>query len=706
MTHYKKTLDFGGRQLTLEYGEIARQADAAVMATMDDTVVLSAVTARKDAKSDASFLPLTVDYQEKYYACGRIPGGFLKREGRPSEKEILTSRMIDRSIRPLFPAFFYHETQVIATVLSYNPEVDSDILAMIASFAAVHLAGLPCGGPLAAAKVGYVNNELVVNPSQSQMAESALELVVAGTRGGVVMVESSANELPESTMLQAITTGHQTMLPVLDAVEQLAASAGIQKWDWQPPQLADEQIAAVRALDGEFAAAYSIADKQERSETLANVREQSRANILGEDGDAMQKTLLTAELKKVESAVVRRRVLGGEPRIDQRGTRDIRPISIRLGVLPRTHGSALFTRGETQALAITTLGADNDEQKIDALAGEQYERFMLHYNFPPYSTGETGRTGIPKRREVGHGRLAKRALAAVLPSREEFRFSLRVVSEITESNGSSSMATVCGGSLSMMDAGVPLRSPVAGIAMGLIKEDKNFAVLSDILGDEDHLGDMDFKVAGTADGVTALQMDLKIDSVNEQIMAAALEQAREGRAHILGEMAKVLSAPRTEVSAYAPRIVQLKIPVDKIRDVIGKGGSVIKNLQETTSTRIDISDDGTVVVAGKSLESCESARDKIQGLTRDIELGKVYDGKVENILENVGAIISVLPGRDGLLHISQISDKRIGKVSDYLEVGQVIKVKVLKSEGGRVRFTMKYEGAEPLTEKPGSGGGE
>ena len=701
MTHYKKTLDFGGKQLTLEYGEIARQANAAVLATMDDTVVLSAVTVRPDAKTDASFLPLTVDYQEKYYACGRIPGGFLKREGRPSEKEILTSRMIDRSIRPLFPSFFYHETQVLATVLSYNPEMDSDILAMIASYAAVHLAGLPCGGALAAAKVGYVNNELVVNPSQSQMAESALELVVAGTRGGVVMVESSANELPEATMLNAITAGHKAMLPVVDAVEQMAQSAGIQQWNWQAPKLDDDKIAALKGFEEGFAKAYNIADKQERGAAVATLRENASAKVLGDDADAMQKTLLNAELKKMESAVVRKRVLGGEARIDQRGTRDIRPISIRLGVLPRTHGSALFTRGETQALAITTLGADNDEQKIDALAGEQFERFMLHYNFPPYSTGETGRTGIPKRREVGHGRLAKRALSAVLPSREAFRFSLRVVSEITESNGSSSMATVCGGSLSMMDAGVPLRSPVAGIAMGLIKEGSNFAVLSDILGDEDHLGDMDFKVAGTADGVTALQMDLKIDSVNEQIMAAALEQAREGRAHILGEMAKVLSAPRSEVSAYAPRMLQLSIPVNKIRDVIGKGGSVIKNLQETTGTRIDISDDGTIVVTGKSLASCESARDKIQGLTRDIEVGKVYEGKVENILENVGAIISVLPGRDGLLHISQISDKRIGKVSDYLATGETVKVKVLKSEGGKVRFTMRYEGAEPLAEKGG-----
>ncbi|MGI9338712.1 MAG: polyribonucleotide nucleotidyltransferase [Gammaproteobacteria bacterium] len=702
MTHYKKTLDFGGRQLTLEYGEIARQANAAVLATMDDTVVLSAFTARPDAKADATFLPLTVDYQEKYYACGRIPGGFLKREGRPSEKEILTSRMIDRSIRPLFPPFFYHEMQVLATVLSYNPEMDSDILAMIASYAAVHLAGVPCGGPLAAAKVAHVNGELVVNPSQSQMAESALELVVAGTRGGVVMVESSANELSEATMLKAVTEGHKAMLPVLDAVEQLAENAKIKKWDWQPPKLPAEQLAMLKDFDAGFAKAYSITDKQERGAAIASLRESAVVKVLGDNFDAMQKTLLNAELKKMESAVVRRRVLGGEARIDQRSTRDIRPISIRLGVLPRTHGSALFTRGETQALAITTLGADNDDQKIDALAGEQFERFMLHYNFPPYSTGETGRTGIPKRREVGHGRLAKRALSAVLPSRDDFRFSLRVVSEITESNGSSSMATVCGGSLSMMDAGVPLRSPVAGIAMGLIKEGNNFAVLSDILGDEDHLGDMDFKVAGTTDGITALQMDLKIDSVNEQIMAAALEQAREGRAHILGEMAKVLAAPRSEVSAYAPRMLQLKIPVDKIRDVIGKGGSVIKNLQETTTTRIDISDDGTVVVTGKNLESCESARDKIQGLTRDIEVGRVYDGKVENILENVGAIISVLPGRDGLLHISQISDKRIGKVSDYLETGQTVKVKVLKSEGGRVRFTMRYEGAETLAAKPGS----
>ena len=690
MTHYKKTLNFGGRELTIEYGEIARQAEAAVMVTMEDTVVLSAVTARRDAKADASFLPLTVDYQEKYYACGRIPGGFLKREGRPSEKEILTARMIDRAIRPLFPPFFYHETQVLATVLSYNPEVDSDIPAMIASYAAMHLSGLPVKGPLCAAKIAHVNGEVVVNPSQSQLAESKLEMVIAGTRNGVVMVESSAHELSEAEMLQAVTAGHESILPVLDAIEQLGEKAGKPRWDFQPEKLSGEQLATLKGFEGDFGKAYAVTDKQERTRELSSLREQAREKALGEDPAPMQKTLVGAELKKIESSVVRKRVLSGEPRIDQRGTRDIRPISIRLGVLPRTHGSALFTRGETQALAITTLGADNDEQKIDALAGEQFERFMLHYNFPPYSTGETGRTGIPKRREVGHGRLAKRALSSVLPTREEFRFSLRVVSEITESNGSSSMATVCGGSLSMMDAGVPLHAPVAGIAMGLIKEDDKFAVLSDILGDEDHLGDMDFKVAGTTKGVTALQMDLKIDSVNEQIMAAALEQAREGREHILGIMNEALPGPRQEVSAYAPRILQLKIPVDKIRDVIGKGGSVIKNLQDTTSTRIDISDDGTIVVAGKSLEACESARDKIEGLTRDIEVGRTYEGKVENILENVGAIVSVLPGRDGLLHISQISDKRIAKVSDCLEVGQIVQVKVLKSEGGRVRFTMRH----------------
>lgn len=700
MTHFKKSFAFGDSQATLEYGEIGRQADATVIITVDDTVVLAALTARRESKSEASFLPLTVDYQEKYYAAGRIPGGFLRREGRPSDKEVLTSRLIDRSIRPLFPNFFYHETQLIASVLSFNPEVNSDIPAMLAASAALHLSGVPFRGPIGAMRVGYINGAPVMNPAQSALADSQLDLIVAGTRDGVLMVESEAKELSEPVMLDAVMQGHQHMQAAIEAIEELGREAGRKQWEWQPPTLTEQQKTDLRAATTEaFTAAYDITEKQERSIRLSEIRKSGREAVLNSDSTSLEANLLGSELKKIEAGIVREHILSGRPRIDGRDTRTVRPIAIRLGVLPRAHGSALFTRGETQALVVTTMGSEREEQKIDALPGEQFERFMMQYNMPPYATGETGRTGIPKRREVGHGRLAKRSLAAVMPPKEDFSFSLRVVSEITESNGSSSMASVCGGSLSMMDAGVPLSAHVSGIAMGLIKDDERFAVLSDILGDEDHLGDMDFKVAGTRKGVTALQMDLKIDSINPQIMQAALEQANEGRLHILGIMEEALPAPRQEVSPFAPRMLRIKIPTNKIRDVIGKGGSVIRNLTETTETRIDVNDDGVVTISGRNAGMCEKAREQIENITKDIdmEVGKIYEGKVESIIENVGAVISILPGRDGLLHISQISHERTNKVSDVLSVNQTVRVKILRAEGGKVRFTMRDLDGEEAT---------
>lgn len=689
MTHYKKSFAFGERQATLEYGEIGRQAGATVLINVDDTVVLVAVTAGRDAKPDATFLPLTVDYQEKYYAAGRIPGGFLRREGRPSDKEVLTSRLIDRSIRPLFPDFFYHETQVIASVLSFNPEVNPDIPAIVGASAALHLSGVPFAGPIGGMRVGYADGAPILNPSQSAMDKSRLDLIVAGTREGVLMVESEARELSEEAMLDSVMRGHQSMQAAIDAIEHLGREAGREEWEWTAPALSDEQKSALKdATSAAFESAYQITEKRERAAKLSEIRKAGSEAVLSSDSTPLEKNLVNSQLKKIEGGIVRERILSGQPRIDGRGTRKVRPISIRLGVLPRTHGSALFTRGETQALVVTTMGSDRDEQKIDALPGMQYDRFMVHYNMPPYATGETGRTGTPKRREVGHGRLARRGLSAALPDKETFAFSLRLVSEITESNGSSSMASVCGGSLSMMDAGVPLSSHVSGIAMGLIKDGDRFAVLSDILGDEDHLGDMDFKVAGTRAGVTALQMDLKIDSISGQIMRAALEQAHEGRMHILEIMEKALPGPRTEASEYAPRMIKMKVPTGKIREVIGKGGAVIRNLTETTETAIDIKDDGTVTISGASA-ACEKAREKIESITKDVEVGMIYEGKVDSIIENVGAVVSILPGRDGLLHISQISSERTNKVSDVLAVDQVVRVKVLRSEGGKVRFTMR-----------------
>ena len=689
MTHFKKSFAFGERKATMEYGEIGRQAGATVIINVEDTVVLVAVTAGRDAKADASFLPLTVDYQEKYYAAGRIPGSFLRREGRPSDKEILTSRLIDRSIRPLFPDFFYHETQVLASVLSFNPEVNADIPAMIGASAALHLSGIPFAGPIGAMRVGYMEDAPILNPLQDQLEDSRLDLIVAGTKDGVLMVESEAKELSEEAMLDAVMQGHQGMQPAISAIEHLATEAGRTPWEWTAPALSDEQKEQLKsATVAAFQDAYNITEKQERSTKLSEIRKMGAEAVLNEESTALEKNLVGSQLKKIEAGIVRERILSGQPRIDGRGTRKIRPIAIRLGVLPRTHGSALFTRGETQALVVTTMGSERDEQKIDALPGLQYDGFMVHYNMPPYATGETGRSGTPKRREVGHGRLARRGLSAVLPSKDTFSFSLRLVSEITESNGSSSMASVCGGSLALMDAGVPISGHVSGVAMGLIKEDDRFAVLSDILGDEDHLGDMDFKVAGTRKGVTALQMDLKIDSISGRIMQAALEQANEGRMHILELMEKALPKPREEASPYAPRMLKMKIPTNKIREVIGKGGAVIRNLTETTETTIDINDDGTVSISGNS-EACKKAQEKIESITKDVEVGMIYEGKVDSIIENVGAVISILPGRDGLLHISQISNERTNKVSDVLSVDQTVRVKVLRSDGGKVRFTMR-----------------
>ncbi|MDA0276878.1 MAG: polyribonucleotide nucleotidyltransferase [Proteobacteria bacterium] len=695
MSPIKKTFTLGTQQVTLETGEIARQAHGAVICTVDDTVVLAAVTASKSAKPGQSFFPLTVDYAEKTYAAGKIPGGFFKREGRPSEKEILTSRLIDRPIRPLFPDGFYNEVQVVAQVLSLNPEVDADIPAMIAVSAAMTLSGVPFSGPIGAVRVGYLDGQYVINPTLSQLKESQLNLVVAGTAQGVLMVESEALELPEDVMLGAVVYGHEQMQAAITAIEELAEVAGKPAWDWKAPAR-DEALAAKIAaqFEGELRQAFDIRQKGTRQETLKAISKRvHEACGVGSDGGADANTVNDLCFA-IESKIVRNKILDGEPRIDGRDTRTVRPISIRTGVLPRTHGSALFTRGETQALVTVTLGTGRDEQIIDALAGEYRDRFMFHYNFPPYSTGETGRFGFTKRREIGHGRLAKRALVGLLPKQEDFGYSLRVVSEITESNGSSSMASVCGGSLALMDAGVPIKAHVAGIAMGLIKEGNRFAVLTDILGDEDHLGDMDFKVAGTDTGITALQMDLKIESINKGIMKVALDQAREARVHILQQMKQAMDGSRGELSSFAPRIIKIKINPDKIRDVIGKGGVIIRGLQEETGTTIEIEDDGTISIACVSSEGGEAARKRIQDITADVEVGKIYEGPVLRLLD-FGAIVQLMPGRDGLLHISQISNERVNAVSDHLKEGQVVKVKVLEADDkGRVRLSMKAIGSQ------------
>jgi len=701
----KKTFPYGSHQVALETGEIARQAHGAVVCTMDDTVVLATVVAAKEPRAGQDWLPLTVDYVEKTYAAGKIPGGFFKREGRPSEKETLTSRLIDRPIRPLFPDGFFNEVQVVATVLSLNPEVDSDIPAMLAVSAALTLSGIPFNGPIGACRIGYVNGQYVVNPTMSQLKESQLNLVVAGTEQGVLMVESEALELPEDVMLGAVGFGHEQMQAAIQAIHELAEEAAKPAWDWQPPAKNEALIARVSELaEQDFRAAFAMKQKQARNNRLVEIRKGTLEKLTAEAA-AANRTLDANAVKEIffnlESKIVRSQILDGEPRIDGRDTRTVRPIGVRVGVLPRTHGSALFTRGETQALVTVTLGTGRDEQIIDALTGEYRERFMLHYNMPPYATGETGRVGPPKRREIGHGRLAKRALVGLLPTQEDFGYSIRVVSEITESNGSSSMASVCGGSLALMDAGVPVKAHVAGIAMGLIKEGNRFAVLSDILGDEDHLGDMDFKVAGTERGVTALQMDLKIESINKGIMKVALDQAREARLQILRIMKQAIEGSRTELSSYAPRIIKIKINPDKIRDVIGKGGVVIRGIQEETGTTIEIEDDGTVSIACVSAEGGEAAKKRIQELTADVEVGKVYEGTVLRLLD-FGAIVQVLPGRDGLLHISQISHERVNAVADHLKEGQVVKVKVLEADDkGRVRLSMKAVSPQETAKQSG-----
>ncbi|MFN3883382.1 MAG: polyribonucleotide nucleotidyltransferase [Rhodocyclaceae bacterium] len=673
----------------METGELARQATGAVLVNVDETVVLATVVAKDEAKPGQDFFPLTVDYVEKVYAAGRIPGGFFKREGRPTEKETLTSRLIDRPLRPLFPDGFYNEVQIIVHVLSSNPEVDPDIPAMLAASAALAISGIPFNGPIGAARVGYIDGQYVLNPTRTQLFDSQLDLVVAGTQSAVLMVESEAQQLPEDVMLGAVVFGHEQMQVAIQAINELVEVAGKPEWNWQPPAKDEALIAKVAELaEAELREAYRITSKQARTQRCREISNRVIETLCTGEGapDAVTVGNLIFEL---EAKIVRSQILAGFPRIDGRDTRTVRPITIRTGVLPRTHGSVLFTRGETQALVIATLGTTRDEQIIDALHGEYRERFMLHYNMPPFATGETGRIGSPKRREIGHGRLAKRALVAVLPSAEEFGYSMRVVSEITESNGSSSMASVCGGSLSLMDAGVPLKAHVAGIAMGLIKEGNRFAVLTDILGDEDHLGDMDFKVAGTRAGVTALQMDIKIQGITKEIMQVALAQAKEARLHILDQMEAAMAAPRQEVSSYAPRMITLKINPEKIRDVIGKGGATIRALTEETGCTIDIEDDGTVTISSLSSEAAQVAKKRIEDITAEVEVGKVYEGVVLRLLD-FGAIVQILPGKDGLLHISQIANERVNAVSDYLKEGQTVRVKVIEMDDkGRVRLSMK-----------------
>jgi len=688
LTATKKSFAYGAHTVTLETGEIARQAHGAVLVNMDETVVLATVVAAKEPKPGQDFFPLTVDYMEKVYAAGRIPGGFFKREGRPSEKEILTSRLIDRPIRPLFPDGLYNDVQVVVTVLSSNPEIDPDIPAMIGVSAALSISGIPFNGPIGAARVGYINGQYVLCPTISELKDSQLNLVVAGTASAVLMVESEAQELSEDVMLGAVVFGHEQMLNAINAINELVEVAGKPEWDWQPPAKDEALIAKVAELaEAELREAYRTTSKQARTVKCREVTKKTIEALCAGEG-APNATTVGNLIFELEAKIVRNQILDGEPRIDGRDTRTVRPIAIRHGVLPRTHGSSLFTRGETQALVVATLGTGRDEQIIDALQGESRDRFMLHYNMPPFATGETGRVGSPKRREIGHGRLAKRALLAVLPSPEEFSYTMRVVSEITESNGSSSMASVCGGSLALMDAGVPLKAHVAGIAMGLIKEGNRFAVLTDILGDEDHLGDMDFKVAGTDNGVTALQMDIKIQGITKEIMHVALTQANEARMHILGLMKQSMTAP-SEISNYAPRLITMKINPEKIRDVIGKGGAVIRALTEETGTVIDINDDGTVTIASVSAEAGALAKKRIEDITAEVEVGKIYDGTVLRLLD-FGAIVQILPGKDGLLHISQIANERVNQVSDYLKEGQAVRVKVLEAdEKGRVRLSMK-----------------
>ena len=685
----KKSFTYGAHQVTLETGEVARQAGAAIMVSMGDTVVLVSVVGNKAVKPGQDFFPLTVDYIEKTYAAGRIPGGFFKREGRPSEKETLTSRLIDRPLRPLFPDGFYNEVQVVAMVVSLDPEIDPDIPAMIGASAALAVSGIPFNGPIGAARVGYVDGQYVLNPTKTQLQSSQLDLVVAGTQAAVLMVESEADILPEDVMLGAVVFGHEQMQVVVNAINEFVDEAGKPEWVWTPAAKNEELVAKLNALvETDLQEAYRITSKQQRTQRINEISAKAVETLTAGEG-APDAATIGNLFFEVESRIVRGRILAGEARIDGRDTRTVRPIAIRSGVLPRTHGSALFTRGETQALVVATLGTGRDEQIIDSLAGESRDRFMLHYNFPPYATGECGRVGSPKRREIGHGRLAKRAMIAVLPKAEDFSYTMRVVSEITESNGSSSMASVCGSTLALMDAGVPLKAHVAGIAMGLIKEGNRFAVLTDILGDEDHLGDMDFKVAGTDSGVTALQMDIKIQGITKEIMQVALAQAKEARLHILGKMQSAVSAPRQDVSSYAPRLYTMKINPEKIRDVIGKGGAVIRAITEETGTQIDIKEDGTITIASVNGDAANAAKARIEAITADVEVGKVYEGTVLKLLD-FGAIVSILPGRDGLLHISQIANERVNAVADYLKEGQKVRVKVLEAdEKGRVRLSMK-----------------
>jgi len=684
-----KTFQWGQHTVTMETGEIARQSGGAVMVNIDDTVVLATVVAAKNAKPGQDFFPLTVDYIEKTYAAGKIPGSFFKREGRPSELETLTSRLIDRPLRPLFPEGFYNEVQVVVHVMSLNPEVSADIAALIGSSAALAISGIPFNGPIGAARVGYINGEYVLNPGKTQLLESSMDLVVAGTEAAVLMVESEAKQLSEEVMLGGIVFGHQQGNIAINAIHDLVRDAGKPAWDWKAPAKDEAFIAKVVALaDKPLQDAYQIRSKQARTQATRAVTAATVAALQG-DGVVFDKVNLDNVLFDIEARIVRSQILSGEPRIDGRDTRTVRQIEIRNGVLPRAHGSALFTRGETQALVVATLGTDRDSQRIDALAGEFTEHFMLHYNMPPFATGETGRVGTPKRREIGHGRLAKRALVAVLPDRTEFPYSMRVVSEITESNGSSSMASVCGGCLALMDAGVPMKAHVAGIAMGLIKDGNRFAVLTDILGDEDHLGDMDFKVAGTTAGVTALQMDIKIQGITKEIMQVALAQAKEARLHILGKMVEAMSTANTEVSQFAPRLYTMKINPEKIRDVIGKGGATIRALTEETGCTIDIGEDGTITIASVDAEKAEAAKKRIAEITAEVEVGKIYEGPITK-LADFGAFVNILPGKDGLLHISQIAHQRVERVSDFLKEGQVVRVKVLETDDkGRVKLSMK-----------------
>ncbi|MGH8539058.1 MAG: polyribonucleotide nucleotidyltransferase [Stenotrophobium sp.] len=685
VTPVKKSFQYGTRTVTLETGAIARQASAAVKVTVDETVVFVTVVAKKEAKPEQDFFPLTVDYMEKFYAGGRVPGGFFKREGRPTEKETLTSRLIDRPLRPLFPEGFYNEVQIVAMVMSLNPEVDGEILALLGASAALALSGIPFEGPIGAAKVGYKDGNFILNPSKTQMETSQLELVVAGTKDAVLMVESEAEMLPESVMLGAVLFGHEQMQAAIKAINEFAAEAGKPKWDWKAVDVsAVKQF--VKPYEGKINEAYNFTDKQVRYGRLSEIRKEA----IAAKPETLTDSQVKSELHELEAKIVRNRILDGAPRIDGRDKVTVRPLSMTTGVLPRTHGSALFTRGETQVLAVITLGTGKDYQIIDAIDGEWHENFMFHYNFPPWCVGETGRLNAPKRREIGHGRLAKRGVAAVMPDlNKEFPYVVRVVSEVTESNGSSSMASVCGASLALMDAGVPIKAPVAGVAMGLIKEGERWAVLTDILGDEDHLGDMDFKVAGTKGGVTALQMDIKITGITGEIMKQALAQALDARLHILDAMVQVLEKPRGDMSPFAPRITVIKIHPDKIREVIGKGGVTIRSITEETGTSIDIDDDGTIKVAATDGKAAEAAIARINALTKDVEVGTIYEGKVAKLMD-FGAFVTILPGKDGLVHISQLADKRVEKVEDVVKEGQMVRVKVLEVDRqGKIRLSMK-----------------